>query len=194
MSPANQTMLARFAVATSIFALLMVAVVAINSGDGGGSGDSAEVAPVDVALTEFAIAPAAIVVPLGGSLNVSNNGTMPHNVSVVDTAIKSRDLQAGESEAVDLSSLEPGEYELFCAITGHKDSGMTATLTITDGSGGDEVAAGAAADATAASHSSHAAADIGSLESTDPIAKQFDKEMQQGMDTGVADFPANATK
>lgn len=194
MSPANQTMLARFAVATSIFALLMVAVVAINAGDGGGSGESAEAAPVDVALTEFAIAPAAIVVPLGGSLNVSNNGTMAHNVSVLDTAIKSKDLQAGESEAVDLSSLEPGEYELFCAITGHKDSGMTATLTITDGSGGDEVAAGAAADAAAASHSSHAGADIGSLESTDPIAKQFDKEMQQGMDTGVADFLANATK
>lgn len=191
MSPANQTMLARFAVATSIFALLMVGVVAINS-SGGASEESGEVAPVDVALTEFAISPAAITVPLGGSLNVSNNGTMAHNVAVLDTAIKSKDLNAGETENIDLSSLEPGEYELFCAITGHKDSGMTAKLTITDGSGG---SAAAAETASAAGHTGgHSTADIGSLESTDAMAKRIDQQMQDGMDEGVATFLENATK
>ena len=194
MSPANQTMLARFAVATSIFALLMVGVVAVSANDSSGSGEAAEAAPVDVALTEFAIAPAAVVVTLGGSLNVTNNGTMAHNVSILDTAIKTADLQPGESAPLDVSSLEPGEYEIFCTITGHKDSGMTATLTVTDGSAASGAAADDAASAADKAHSSHAGADIGSLESTDPIAKQFDKQMQEGMDTGVADFLANATK
>jgi len=47
------------------------------------------------------------------------------------------DLAAGESETLDLSSLEPGEYEVICAIPGHADAGMKGTLTITDdGSGG----------------------------------------------------------
>lgn len=194
MSPANQTMLARFAVATSIFALLMVGVVAVTAGGSSGSGDSAAAAPVDVALTEFAIAPAAIVVPVGGSLNVTNNGTMAHNVTVLDTALKTPDIDPGGSAPLDVSSLKPGEYELFCAITGHKDSGMTATLTVTDGSGASDAAAKDTAAAADSAHASHSTADIGALESTDPIAKQFDKQMQEGMDTGVADFLANATK
>lgn len=194
MSPANQTMLARFAAATSIFALVMVGVVAITAnGKSGGDADTVG-APVDVALTEFAITPSAVSVPLGGSLNVTNNGTMPHNVTILDTAIKTTDLGPGESAPLDVSSLEPGEYEIFCAITGHKDSGMTGTLTITDGSAAGNAAGDESAAAADSSHSSHATADIGSLESTDPIAKQFDKEMQAGMDSGVATFLDNATK
>ncbi len=194
MSPANQTMLARFAVATSIFALVMVGVVAITANGKSGGDAEAVAGPVDVAPTEFASTPAAVSVPLGGSLNVTNNGTMPHNVTILDTAIKTTDLGPGESAPLDVSSLEPGQYEIFCAITGHKDSGMTGTLTITDGSAAGNAAGDEAAAAADSSHSSHATADIGSLESTDPIAKQFDKEMQAGMDGGVATFLDNATK
>ena len=195
MSPANQTMLARFAVATSIFALVMVGVVAISSSGSSGSGDAAAAAPVDVALTEFAITPAAVVVTKGGSLNVTNNGTMPHNVSILDTAIKTADLGAGESAPLDVSSLDPGQYEIFCAIPGHKDSGMTGTLTITDGSAGDAAKAETAADAASSgTHASHSAADIGTLESTDAQAKAINKKMEEGMDAGVKTFLANATK
>lgn len=194
MSPANQTMLARFAAATSIFALLMVGVVAVTAGGSTDSGETGPAAPVEVALTEFAISPAAVVVPLGGSLNLTNNGTMPHNVSILDTPIKTADLAAGASAPLDVSSLSPGQYEIFCAISGHKDSGMTGTLTITDGSGASAAAAEETAAAADSAHAGHATADIGSLESTDPIAKQFDQQMQEGMDTGVADFLANATK
>jgi FtsP/CotA-like multicopper oxidase with cupredoxin domain len=170
-----------------------VGVVAVRGGSS--SSDSVEAAaPVPVALSEFSISPSAIVVPLGGSLAVTNNGTVDHNVTVLDTPIKTKDLPAGGTEQLDLSSLEPGKYEVFCAISGHKDSGMTATLTITDGSAGDAAAADQTAAADSSAHSGHSVADVGALESTDPIAKQFDKQMQEGMDTGVADFLANATK
>jgi plastocyanin len=187
-------MLARFAVATSIFALLMVGVVAVSSGGSSGSGDATTSAPVEVALTEFAISPAAVTVPKGGSLNVTNNGTMPHNVTILDTAVKTADLGAGESAPLDVSSLDPGQYEIFCAIPGHKDSGMTGTLTITDGSGGSAAKAEEAAAAASGDHAGHGTADIGSLESTDAMAKRIDKKMRDGMDQGVADFLANATK
>ena len=59
--------------------------------------------------------------------------SIDHNAAVLDTAITTADLPAGGSETLDLSSLEPGTYELFCSIPGHKDSGMAATLVITDG-------------------------------------------------------------
>ena len=191
MSPANQTMLARFAVATSIFALLMVAVVAVRGNDSSATDSAGASAPVAVALSEFAISPSDVTVPLGGSLAVTNNGTVEHNVTITDTSVKTANLAAGATETLDVSSLEPGQYEIFCSIPGHKDSGMTGTLTVTDGS----AASAASHDSTAsASGASHGTVDIGALESTDPIAKKLDQSMRDGMDAGVATFLDNATK
>ncbi len=184
MSPANQTLLARFSVAISIFALVMVGVVAVRGDGGGGSSEAAAAAPVAVALSEFAIAPSTVTVPVGGKLQVSNNGSVDHNVHVIDTSIASTDLKAGASEEVDLSSLSPGTYELFCSIPGHKDSGMTATLIITDGS----AASTDAAHESETASSDHSNTDISSLVATDALAKSIDEQMQTGMDDGVATF------
>ena len=194
MSPANQTLLARFSVAISVFALIMVGVVAATGSKDSGSAESGPAAPVSVALSEFAIAPAAIVVPLGGKIAITNNGAVDHNVAVLDSAIKSSDLPAGGTETLDLSSLEPGEYELFCAIAGHKDSGMVATLTITDGSAGSADATGSTDSAASGGHGGGGAVDIGTIESTDPIAKRIDQQMRDGMDAGVQTFLDNAAK
>ena len=97
--------------------------------------------------------------PIGGSIEVTNNGTMDHNVAITDTGLKLPDLKAGETGTLDVSSLDPGEYEIFCAISGHKDSGMTGTLIISDGSGGGNADAAAAADDMAGMD--HSSMDIG---------------------------------
>lgn len=198
MSPANQTLLARFSVAVSVFALLMVGVVAARGTSSSGSDASAAAAaPVTVSLSEFAISPNAITVPLGGSLQVSNTGSVEHNVTITDTALKTGSIPAGGSEALDLSSLKPGQYEVFCSVPGHKDSGMVATLTITDGSAGSAAAAADAASSGSsdgASHGGAAGVDIGTLEATDPLAKQIDKQMREGMDAGVKTFLENTKK
>ena len=88
MSPANQTLLARFSVAISIFALVMVGVVAVRGDGGGGSSEAAAAAPVAVALSEFAIAPSTVTVPVGGKLQLSNNGSVDHNVHVLDSVLR----------------------------------------------------------------------------------------------------------
>ena len=164
MSPASQTMLSRFAVVTSIFALVMVGVVAATRPEGG-SGTSGPGAPVAVALSEFAISPATVTVPKGGSIAVTNNGSVAHNVGVTDTALKTRDLNGGETDTLDLSELDPGTYELYCAVSGHKEAGMTAVLIITDGS------AGAAEEAAGAETSHHE--DISTLDPSDAQAQRI---------------------
>ena len=183
MSPANQTMLARFAVAISVFALILVGVVAVRDNGGGGSDSSGSSAPVAIALSEFAISPATVSVPVGGKLQVTNNGTVAHNVQITDTSLKTKDIDPGGSEELDVSSLEPGDYEIFCAIPGHKDSGMVGTLTITDGS-----TSSAASGSGSTAAADHGQVDVSSLESTDPSAKALDKKMRESMDAGVAKF------
>jgi plastocyanin len=107
---------------------LVIATVAVFVRDGGGDGDSAAGGDASVALSEFALTPAAVTVPAGGSLKVTNDGTMPHNLSIEGTDLKTADLAGGESETLDLSALEPGEYPIICAIPGHSDAGMTGKL------------------------------------------------------------------
>lgn len=190
MPAPTQALMVRFAVAASVFALL-IAGVAVASERGSSSGEAAAAGPVPLALSEFSLSPAAITVPKGGSIAVTNNGTMAHNLAVTDTAAKTRDLNAGESETLDVSALEPGQYEIFCAIPGHKDSGMTGTLIVSDGGGASADAAStkaAAADHSAAGH------DMSAMKGSDPEAKALNKRMEEAMSKGVDDFLAFAKK
>lgn len=196
MSAPSQTLLSRLAIAISVFALLVVGLVAATNDSGGGGSDSASAAagPVAVGLSEFAITPSSIVVPKGGSLNVTNNGTVAHNIEITGTGIKSPDIAPGSSEVVDVSSLEPGTYEVFCAIPGHKDSGMTATLTVGDGSAASEAAAQDAAGASGGGHSGMDMSQVGNLSPNDPMAKRINKQLEDDMNAGVKQFLAYADK
>jgi uncharacterized cupredoxin-like copper-binding protein len=129
-------------VAVLALAVVMSIAALIGADDDGDAGASAGDS-VQVSLTEFAITPSAVNVATGGSLQVTNDGSAAHNLAVADTDLITPDLAAGESGELDLSSLEPGAYELLCQIPGHADAGMRASLTITEGGGeADAVASG----------------------------------------------------
>jgi manganese oxidase len=85
---------------------------------------------VQVTLTEYAITPTTIAAPLNGKLTVTNAGTMVHNFNVQGTNVHTKDLQPGETATVDLKGLKAGTYTSFCAISGHQQLGMQATLVI----------------------------------------------------------------
>jgi FtsP/CotA-like multicopper oxidase with cupredoxin domain len=97
------------------------------SGVVSGSGDGAT---VEADLSEFAIDLSADRVEGGGTLNVRNNGTMVHNLTVRDTDLASADLQPGGEDALDVATLDDGTYEVYCSIPGHAEAGMTADLLI----------------------------------------------------------------
>jgi len=120
----------------AVIALAVVlSIAALVAGDDDGGGDATAGDQVHVSLTEFAITPNAVTATAGGSIHVTNDGTATHNLAVVDTELITPDLAAGEAGELDISSLEPGSYELICQISGHADSGMTGQLTVTEGGG-----------------------------------------------------------
>jgi uncharacterized cupredoxin-like copper-binding protein len=103
--------------------------------DDGGSVATGE--PVHAELSEFAINLSTTSVSSAGTLMIHNNGTMPHDLVVRGTDLAASQIAPGESAELDLSGLEPGDYELFCTIPGHAASGMRTSLTI----GGDAASA-----------------------------------------------------
>lgn len=123
------------AVAALFVAIASLTGLTENGASGTSSGESAATATiVDVSLSEFAITPAAIVASPGEvKIRVTNNGSMAHNFSIPALSAKTKDLNAGESETLNLGSLSDGTYDVLCEIAGHAGSGMVGTLTITSG-------------------------------------------------------------
>ena len=109
---------------------------------------------VTVEATDFAYNPASITVPSGQPVTVTlkNMGAVEHdfvvdeiNVSDVE-ASKSGPAQhhqmeqaeydlhffakAGESAVLRFTPLQPGTYQIFCSIAGHKEAGMIGELIV----------------------------------------------------------------
>ncbi len=112
---------------------VVLSIAALAAADDDDSSASTGAASVHVSLSEFAIDPGSVTVGAEGTVHVSNDGTAAHNLSIADTDLTTPDLAAGETGELDVSSLEPGSYELLCLIAGHADAGMTAALEITAG-------------------------------------------------------------
>jgi manganese oxidase len=89
-----------------------------------------------VSLKEFKIDPATITVDTGGSLTVTNDGTVTHNLAIKSTDLKTPDISPGGTESLDLSSLKPGMYTAYCQISGHEAAGMTAMVHVGLGGAG----------------------------------------------------------
>ena len=87
-----------------------------------------------VTLSEFAISPTSVQVPLDGKLVVTNSGSAPHNVNIEKTDVHTKDLAPGDSATLDLTGVKAGSYTIFCAIAGHREAGMQATLVVGSGS------------------------------------------------------------
>jgi manganese oxidase len=153
------------------------AATADTSQDAGAAAEAAGAATLS--LTEFAMTPEVVAVAEGGTVTVTNDGTIDHNVWVDGhDDVKTVDLPAGESAILDVSGLPAGAYTIYCQVAGHEAAGMTASLEI----GGDGAGAGATAqETTAGDHASMSG-------SASPAALQA--EMVENMKSSIGAFPA----
>ena len=117
----------------------------------------AAVTEITVDATDFAYSPEAITVPAGQpvTLTLKNLGAVEHDfvvekINVTDVEASDTgpaahhqmgdtpeyDLhffaKAGDTEVLKFTALEPGTYEIFCTIEGHKAAGMIGTLVVLD--------------------------------------------------------------
>ena len=99
------------------------AVAATAGSTDGSAGDA-----TSVSLAEFSISPDPIQVAAGGTLSVTNEGAVVHNLSVAGNATPM--LDSGGRATLDLSALEPGTYTVICDVSGHAAAGMEATLRV----------------------------------------------------------------
>ncbi|MCI0610839.1 MAG: cupredoxin domain-containing protein [Anaerolineae bacterium] len=110
---------------------------------------------ISVEAIDFAYQPLSITIPAGQpvTLTLKNSGKVEHDfviekINVTDVEASDSgpaehhqmrhapefDLhffaRAGETETLQFTALEPGTYEIFCSIEGHKEAGMTGELIV----------------------------------------------------------------
>lgn len=122
----------------------------------GCAGVSQPATEIIVEATDFSYDPVSITIPTDQpvTLTLQNMGKVEHDF-VIDkinvTDVEASDTgpaahhqmgdapeydlhffaRAGETETLQFTALEPGTYEIFCSIEGHKEAGMIGELIVT---------------------------------------------------------------
>ncbi len=112
---------------------------------------------ITVEASDFAYQPASIIVPVGEpvTITLNNIGNIEHDFAVEEisvTDVEASDVgpaahhlsgheaevdydlhffaKAGDTASLQFTALEPGTYEVFCSVEGHKEAGMIARLVV----------------------------------------------------------------
>jgi hypothetical protein len=120
------------AVSTLVLVMGIAMIVVLTGGEDAPTPTTAPFvgSTLNVVLGDFVIT-GDLTAPAGNvRLQAINQGGVVHNVGVRRGPI-SGDMQPGKGFKVDLGSLAPGTYQLYCDIVGHVEQGMVADLVIT---------------------------------------------------------------
>ncbi|MDR7416424.1 MAG: cupredoxin domain-containing protein [Armatimonadota bacterium] len=86
---------------------------------------------VPVTLADFAFRPASIRVRAGEPVNLRlvNAGRVTHDLYVPALGFRVT-VEPGEEVVAGLPALQPGTYEFYCSLPGHREAGMRGTLVV----------------------------------------------------------------
>lgn len=131
-----------------------------------GGGTAASGGAAVITLTEFKYAPVDLQAKAGQplKLTVKNGGVVEHDFTIDRIGLKVL-VQPGHSAEREIKALEPGTYEIYCSIPGHKDAGMRGKLIV-----GTPSAAQASEPSAAATAAPGQAAAEATTPANDPLA------------------------
>jgi nitrite reductase (NO-forming) len=91
--------------------------------------------PTEVELTmiDIAFEPTELTIPANTdvTINLPNQGALPHAFEIPDQGIATDEVPGGGSTSV-VVNLPPGEYRFICPVPGHESAGMLGTLKVVD--------------------------------------------------------------
>lgn len=105
------------------------AAEATTEDTGGGGGETIMLAADpggDLAFDQTELTAAAGEV----TIEFTNDSGIPHNVEVEGNGVEEVSETITEGSTSLTLTLEPGEYEFYCAVPGHREGGMEGTLTV----------------------------------------------------------------
>jgi uncharacterized cupredoxin-like copper-binding protein len=122
------------------FALLLAGCGGTSGGTGNpGQGHLGETAgvvnsTVTLILKDFTITPSTVTLPKTGTYTfvLYNEGSQLHNLEITGNGlnVKGKEINFGVKTTFTVTFKKAGTYQMYCPVDGHKDLGMTGTLTV----------------------------------------------------------------
>ncbi|MGA1554975.1 MAG: multicopper oxidase domain-containing protein [Ilumatobacteraceae bacterium] len=133
MTSDDRSFLTWLSVALAMAALVLGFFALGRVGAGGesaaGVGGATEVSVIEMELGALKFSPQHIMAPPGEVIvRVTNTDSQVHNITILGS--KSKDLQPGESQDLELGELGVGVYPMLCEIPGHNEAGMNGNLHV----------------------------------------------------------------
>jgi uncharacterized cupredoxin-like copper-binding protein len=124
--------MSRIPIAITLAVGLVLAACGGGSSGGSPSGGAAAGIEVKVGLSDFAFTPKTIAVPADKkvTLALTNTGSVEHDFTVDALKINVVVPPNGKPKTQEVGPLKAGTYDLYCAVAGHKEAGMTAKLVV----------------------------------------------------------------
>lgn len=66
------------------------------------------------------------------TVDFTNPATAPHSVAIAQGSkvLGETEVVTGSDASTEIKGLEPGTYQYYCTVPGHRDAGMEGTLTV----------------------------------------------------------------
>lgn len=121
----RRTLLRRSALLALSLPVVSAALAACGGGGGGGK--------TTIEMSEYKFSPNTLTASPGATVQVTlkNAGSLQHDFHVDVVNVTSNLVDPGKS--VDFSFTapsQPGQYQFWCTVPGHKELGMVGTLTV----------------------------------------------------------------
>jgi plastocyanin len=117
--------------ATSTAAATQTTTSSSTANAGGGSTAAAAVLNVQASASELAYVPNTLSAPAGRiMIRMTNPSQLQHSIALAVSGVQPGPVvgNGGMSEVV--ATLTPGTYTYYCTVPGHRQAGMTGTLTV----------------------------------------------------------------
>ena len=107
---------------------ILALVVGVACSGGGASSSGPE---VKIGLSDYKFTPDKIEIPANTvvKFTAKNGGSVEHDITIDAVGFKLL-VPTAREVSKSIGPLQPGTYAVYCAVVGHKELGMIATLTV----------------------------------------------------------------
>jgi plastocyanin len=115
------------------YAMVLMLALALAACAGGGNGSEAQDLTVR-GLDSFQFDPATLSGTVGEAMNVTlqNAGVLEHNFVIDEFDVHLGPIPGGQSSSGSFTPSTAGSFTYYCDVPGHREAGMTGTLTVTE--------------------------------------------------------------
>ena len=126
----RRTLLRRSALLALSLPVVSAALAACGGGGGGGGEGGGK---VTIEMSEYKFSPNTLTASPGATVQVTlkNAGSLQHDFHVDVVNVTSDLVDPGKSLDFSFTApSQPGQYQFWCTVPGHKELGMVGTLTV----------------------------------------------------------------